>query len=73
MCLGRTFFRGKPPFFQKKVIRCSLASFVNTFTDVSCLSYLVKFQEVKSDYLEQLIVTPDMVAKKIKATNDNKS
>ena len=29
-----------------------------------------KFQEAKSDYL---IVTPKMVAKKIKAMNDNKS
>ena len=27
-----------------------------------------KFQEAKSDYLMQLIVTPEMVAKKIKAT-----
>ena len=32
-----------------------------------------KFQEAKSDYLEQLIVTPEMVAKKIKAMKDNKS
>ena len=32
-----------------------------------------KFQEAKSDYLGQLIVTPEMVAKKIKATKDNKS
>ena len=30
-----------------------------------------KFQEVISDYLVQLIVTPEMVAKKIKAMNDN--
>ena len=28
---------------------------------------------VKSDYLGQLIVTPEMVAKKIKAMKDNKS
>ena len=33
----------------------------------------VKFQEAKSDYLGQLIVTPEMVAKKIKVLNDNKS
>ena len=33
----------------------------------------VKFQEAKSDYLWQLIVTPEMVAKKIKAMKDNKS
>ena len=33
----------------------------------------VKFQEAKSDCLGQLIVTPEMVAKKIKATKDNKS
>ena len=31
-----------------------------------------KFQEAKSEYLEQLIVTPKMVAKKIKAMMDNK-
>ena len=32
-----------------------------------------KFQETKSDYLGPLIVTPEMVAKKIKAMKDNKS
>ena len=32
-----------------------------------------KFQEVKSDNLGQLIVTPEMVAKRIKATKDNTS
>ena len=32
-----------------------------------------KFQEAKSDYLGQLIVTPEMVANKIKAMKDNKS
>ena len=32
-----------------------------------------KFQEAKLDYLGQLIVTPEMVAKKIKAMKDNKS
>ena len=31
------------------------------------------FQEAKSDYLGQLIVTPEMVAKKVKAMKDNKS
>ena len=31
------------------------------------------FQEAKSDYLGQLIVTPEMVAKIIKAMKDNKS
>ena len=31
------------------------------------------FQEAKSDYLGQVIVTPEMVAKTIKATEDNKS
>ena len=30
-----------------------------------------KFQEAKSDYIGHLIVTPEMVAKKIKATKDN--
>ena len=33
----------------------------------------VKNQEAKSVYLGQLIVTPEMVAKKIKAMKDNKS
>ena len=32
-----------------------------------------KFQEAKSDYLGMLIVTPEMVAKKIKAIKDSKS
>ena len=32
-----------------------------------------KFQEAKSYYLGQLIVIPEMVAKKIKAMKDNKS
>ena len=32
-----------------------------------------KFQDTKSDYLRQLIVTPEMAAKKIKAMKDNKS
>ena len=32
-----------------------------------------KFQEAKYVYLGPLIVTPEMVAKKIKATKDNKS
>ena len=31
------------------------------------------FQEAKSDYLGRLIVTPEIVAKKIKATKNNKS
>ena len=42
--------------------------------DISSLPVLdAKFQEVKSDYLGQLIVTPEMVAKKINAMKDNKS
>ena len=32
-----------------------------------------EFQEAKSDYLGPLLVTPEMVAKKIKAMKDNKS
>ena len=32
-----------------------------------------KFQEAKSDYLGQLIVTPERVAKKIKTMKDTKS
>ena len=32
-----------------------------------------KFEEAKSDYLGQLVVRPEMVAKKINTTKDNKS
>ena len=32
-----------------------------------------KFQEAKSYYLRPLLVTPEMVTKKIKAMKDNKS
>ena len=32
-----------------------------------------KFQGAKSDYLGPLVVTPELVAKKIKAMKDNKS
>ena len=50
-------------------------------TSLQCLSEdfsslpvpVAKFQEAKSDYLRQLIVIPEMVAKKIKAMKDNKS
>ena len=42
--------------------------------DISSLAVPgAKFQEAKSDYLGQLIVTPEMVAKKIKVLKDNKS
>ena len=45
-----------------------------TREDISSMPVLeAKFQEVKSDYLRQLIVTPEMIAKKIKALKDNKS
>ena len=45
-----------------------------TREDVSSLSVPdAKLQEVKSDYLGQLIVTPEMVVTKIKAMKDNKS
>ena len=32
-----------------------------------------KFQEAKSDYLNQFTVTPELVGKKIKAMKDNRS
>ena len=49
-------------------------SSVFTKEDISSLpAPYAKFQEAKSDYLEQLIVTPEMVVKKIKAMKDNKS
>ena len=42
--------------------------------DISLLPVAdVKFQEAKSDYLGPLVVTPELVAKKIKAMKDNKS
>ena len=49
-------------------------STVFTREDISSLPVPdAKFQEAKSDYLGQLIVTPEMVAKKIKAMKDIKS
>ena len=48
-------------------------SSVFTRKDISSLPLsCAKFQEAKSGYLGQLIVTPEMVAKKIKAMKDNK-
>ena len=48
-------------------------SSVFTREDISSLPVPdTKFQEPKLDYLGQLIVTPEMVAKKIKATKNNK-
>ena len=47
---------------------------VQCLPDVSSLPVPdTEFQEAKSDYLGQLIVTPEMVAKKIKAMKDSKS
>ena len=49
-------------------------SSVFTREDISSLPVPdAKFQDANSYYLGQLIVTPEMVAKKIKAMNDNKS
>ena len=49
-------------------------SSVSTREDISSLPVPdAKFQEAKFDYFGPLIVTPEMVAKKIKAMNDNKS
>ena len=49
-------------------------SSVFTREDISSLPVPdAKFQEAKPDYLGQLIVIPEMVAKKIKAMKDNKS
>ena len=50
--------------------------FISVFTrkDISSLQVPnATFLEAKSDYLRPLIVTPEMVAKKIKAMKDNKS
>ena len=52
----------------------SYFSSVFTKEDISSLSVAdAKFQEAKSEYLGPLVVTPEMVAKKIKAMKDNKS
>ena len=49
-------------------------SSVFTKEDISSLPVAdAKFQEVKSDYLGPLVVTPELVAKKIKAMKDKKS
>ena len=49
-------------------------SSVFTKEDISSLPVAdAKFQGAKSDYLGPLVVTPELVAKKIKATKDNKS
>ena len=49
-------------------------SSVFTKEDISSLPVAdAKFQEAKSYYLGPLVVTPEMVAKKIKAMKDNKS
>ena len=46
----------------------------NTKEDISSLPVAdAKFQEAKSDYLGLLVVTPELVAKKIKSMKDNKS
>ena len=50
--------------------------FSSLFTreDISSLPFPdAKFQKAKSDYLGQLIITPEIVAKKIKAMTNNKS
>ena len=49
-------------------------SSVFTREDISSLTVPdAKFQEAKLDYLGQLIVTPEIVAQKIKAMKDNTS
>ena len=49
-------------------------SSVFTKEDITSLQVAdAKFQEAKSDYLGPLVVTPELVAKKIKAMKDNKS
>ena len=49
-------------------------SSVFTKEDISSLPVAdAQFQEAKSDYLGLLVVTPELVAKKIKAMKDNKS
>ena len=49
-------------------------SSVFTKEDISSLPVVdAKFQGAKSDYLGPLVVTPELVAKKIKAMKDNKS
>ena len=53
-------------------VLCLLSVF--TKEDISSLPVAdAKFQEAKSDYLGPLVVTPELVAKKIKAMKDKKS
>ena len=57
-------------------MRCSASFMIVTAAVDSCKTQLVadaKFQGAKSDYLGPLVVTPELVAKKIKAMKDNKS
>ena len=60
-------------FLMVEDLNCYFSS-VFTRDDISSLPVPdAKFQEAKSEYFGQLIVTPEMVAKKIKAMKDNKS
>ena len=50
--------------------------FTSVFTTEDISSFpvpFVKFEGNKSEHLGQLFVTPEMIAKKIKKTKDNKS
>ena len=60
-------------FLMAEDLNCYFSS-VFTKEDISSLPVAdAKFQGAKSDYLGPLIVTPELVAKKIKAMKDNKS
>ena len=64
--ISQGFFNGRIPKWILQVMF--------TREDISSLPVPdAKFQDAKSDYLGQLIVTPEMVAKKIKAMKNNKS
>ena len=60
-------------FLMAEDLNCYFSS-VFTREDINSLPVPdAKFQEAKPDYVGQLIITPEMVAKKIKALKDNKS
>ena len=67
--------------WKYNIITFLMATYLNGyFSSVFTRKYIhslqfpdAKFQDAKPDYLGKLIVTPSMVAKKIKAMKDNKS
>ena len=60
--------------FQMAEVLKEYFSSVFTTEDISSLPVpFIKFEGIKSEHLEQLFVTPEMIAKKMKKLKDNKS